>query len=160
MGNFNGIPYYEPIQRLNQAFPNPKPGETLPGERLRMITQCEDSRHQAIIAAWMKQLRKRGLKPTRQGKARGVGIWFATERDETHLVDNGIIHHAKRGKRLFDRSNAIDPKDFTEDENKAHNLRKLNLARNAVSEAEAAKDARRAPPPPASGANVRMFKKA
>lgn len=152
-----GIPYFEALQRLNSAFPTPKPGDLFTHDQLRAIVQADEPRYRGVITAWKKQLRSRGLQPTGMGRARGIGIAICNGREHADYVDQQIFQTRDKAKRTAASVEDVDVSIFNEAEIAQHNIRRREAHALADFSAQAAKTIRR-PPPPAAGDNVRIFK--
>jgi len=112
----------------------------------------------AVIAAWMKELRARGLQPTGMGRARGIGIAICDGREHAAHVDRQTFQTHYKTKRNAVSVENVDMSGFTEAELAQHNIRRRNVHALADFAAQTAK-AIRATPPPVAGDNVRLFKK-
>lgn len=151
-----GIPYAETLARLNEAF-QPKTGDLITNEALRAVCQpCDENRYRGVLAAWMKQLRKQGLKPTRQERAKGVGVAFLRGREEVVLVDKTSGHVTRRVKKLADQADKVDTAEFTDPEQAQHNLRKRLLRETAKSVEKSNKELHA--PAAVVSSNVRLLK--
>jgi len=152
-----GVPYFEALQRLNAAF-SPKPGDLFTHTQLQAVIQADETRYRGVIAAWMKELRARGLQPTGMGRARGIGIAICDGREHAAHVDRQTFQTHYKTKRNAVSVENVDMSGFTEAELAQHNIRRRNVHALADFAAQTAK-AIRATPPPVAGDNVRLFKK-
>jgi hypothetical protein len=151
-----GIPYTDALLRLNQAF-RPKPGDLITHEALRAVIQADESRYRGILAAWRKELQAAGLRPTGQGRARGIGIAFLDGRQDMATIDHETVLAGRTTKRLCKRSENIDTTGFSDDELAHRNLQRRLLSEQARSFDRANKELR-TPPPAVTGDNVRVLK--
>lgn len=150
-----GIPYTDALLRLNQAF-KPKPGDLITHEALRAVIQAEESRYRGILAAWKKELQAAGLRPTGQGRARGVGVAFLDGRQDMAAIDHGIALAGRTTKRLCKRAGRVDTTGFSEEDLAHKNLQQRLLSEQVRSFDRANKELRA--PPAVTGDNIRVLK--
>lgn len=147
----------EALERLDRAF-QPKAGDLITYDAMRAVVGFNDERHfRYIVAAWIRILRRRGLKPTGSGRARGVGIYFLTGIEDAAEIDHRFGLEGKRLKRLAVRTADVDTTGFTPAQIDRHELRKrlTDAARREVERNNRELNA----PPPVSGDNVRTLRR-
>lgn len=150
-----GIPYAEALDRLNLAF-KPKAGDIITHDALKAVIQADETRYRGVLAAWRKELRKRGLRTTGMGAARGIGVLFLTGQQDVANLDRRMFGLGRAATRVANETTEVDTSGFTEDELAQHALRK-RLASETASHIKRANKILHEPPQ-ITADNVRVLK--